>query len=47
MTASFDFLVGFSCCGMVILLYLLYELLQVSRELVSLLRESLEELRDE
>lgn len=44
MTASF--LVGFSCCSMVILLYLLYEFIQLFRELLSILRESLEELRD-
>lgn len=45
MTASF--LVGFSCCSIVILLFLLYQLLQVARELVLILRESLEELRKE
>lgn len=44
MTASF--LVGFSCCSIVILLYLLYEFIQLFRELLSILRESLEELRD-
>lgn len=45
MTASF--LVGFSCCSMVILLYLLYEFIEAFKELVSILRESLEKLRDE
>lgn len=45
MTASF--LVGFSCCSMVILLYLLYEFIQLFRELLSILRESLEELRED
>ena len=45
MTASF--VAGFTCCSMVVFLYLLYELLQVARELVSILRESLEELRED
>ena len=45
MTASF--VAGFTCCSMVVFLYLLYELLQVARELVLILRESLEELRDD
>lgn len=45
MTVPLDFLLGFSCCCMVILLYLLYEFIQLFRELVSILRESLEELR--
>lgn len=47
MTVSVDFLIGFSCCSMVIFLYLLYEFIQVIKELVLILRESLEELRDE
>lgn len=48
MTAlSIDFVLGFSCLGLAVLLYLLYELVQVARELVSMLRESLEELRNE
>ncbi len=46
MTASFD-LIGFSCCGMVILLYILYQFVQAFKELVEVLRESFEELRDE
>lgn len=47
MTVSADFLVGFTCCSMVVFLYLLYEFIQVIRELVVILRESLEELRGE
>lgn len=47
MTVSFDFLVGFTCCSMAAFLYLLYEFIQVIKELVVILRESLEELRDE
>ena len=47
MTAPLDFLVGFTCCSMVVLLYLLNEFIQVLRELVSVLRESLEELRED
>lgn len=46
-TLSFDFLIGFSCCSMVVAIYLLYEFLQVIKELVLILRESLEELRNE
>lgn len=42
MTASFELLVGFSCCSMVILLYLLYQFIEVFKELVSILREFLE-----
>jgi len=45
MTTSF--LVGFSCCSMVILLYLFYELVEVLKALLETLRESLEELQDE
>ena len=47
MLTSFDFLVGFICSSMVIFLYLLYEFIQVIKELGLILRESLEELRDE
>ncbi len=47
MTVSFDFLAGFICCGMVVSLYLLHELVGVLKALVEMLRESLEELRDE
>ncbi len=47
MTASSDFIVGFMCCGLVVLLYLLYELIELLREFVLILRESLEELRNE
>ncbi len=45
MTASF--IAGFSCCGMVALLYILYQFVQVFKELVEVLRESLQELKDE
>lgn len=47
MTVSVDFLVGFMFCATVAALYLLYEFIQVMRELVLILRESLEELQDE
>lgn len=47
MNTSIDFLIGFSCCSMVILLYLLNEFIKVFQEWVSILRETLEELRDE
>ena len=44
MTVSFEFLAGFTCCSMVVFLYLLHELVEVGTALVLLLRESLEEL---
>lgn len=47
MTVSFEFLAGFTCCSMVVALYLLHELVEVGRALVSMLRESLEELGEE
>lgn len=42
-----DFLIGFCCCSMVALLYLLYELVEVWKTLIEILRESFEELREE
>ncbi len=47
MTAYFDFLIGFSCCGMVAFLYILYQFLQAFKEVVEVLLESVEELQDE
>jgi len=47
MAASTDFMIGFSCFSMVALLYILYEFVQTFKELVEVLRESLEELQDE
>jgi len=47
MTASIDFLIGFSCFSMVILLYLLHELVEVLKALLETLRESLKELQNE
>lgn len=47
MIASYDFLAGFTCCSMVVALYLLHELVEVGKALVSMLRESLEELRED
>ncbi len=44
MPASFEFFLGFSCFGIVALLYLLNEFIGLLRELVELLRE---ELKDE
>ena len=47
MTVSFEFLAGFTCCSMVVFLYLIHELVEVGKALVLLLRESLEELGEE
>lgn len=44
MLISFDFLIGFGCCGLLIGLFLLYRLIEIFRELVSILKE---ELKDE
>lgn len=41
---TFDFLIGFGCCGLLIGLFLLYRLIEIFRELVSILKE---ELKDE
>jgi len=41
MPTSFEWYMGFSCCSMVILLYLLNGLIDVLKELVSILREYL------
>ena len=47
MTAlSTDFVLGFSCLGLAVLLYLLYEFIGLFRELLMILRELLEELRN-
>jgi len=45
MTASFA--AGFVCCGTVVFLYLFHEAIGILRELTELLRENLQELRDE
>lgn len=48
MTApSIEFVLGFSCLGIAVLLYLAYEFIGLFRELLVILRESLEELRNE
>lgn len=46
-TPSIDFVLGFSCLGIVVLLYLAYEFIGLFRELLMILRELLEELRNE
>lgn len=47
MTASLDFVLGFSSLGIILLLYLTYEFIGLFRELLMILRELLEELRNE
>ena len=48
MTAlSIDFVLGLSCLGLGVLLYLAYEFIGLFRELLMILRELLEELRSE
>lgn len=48
MTAlSIDFVLGFSCLGLGVLLYLAYEFIGLFRELLVIQRELLEELRNE
>lgn len=46
-TSSIDFVLGFSCLGIIVLLYLAYEFIELFRELLMILRELLEELRNE
>ena len=41
MLTSVDFFLGFLSCSLLVLLYLLYELIQLFRELVSILKEEL------
>ncbi len=43
MPTSFEWYLGFSCFGMVILLYLLYQLIEVFKEFVSMLKEFMED----
>jgi len=43
MPTSFEWFIGFSCFGLLALLYLLYEFIQVFREFVSVLKEFLED----
>lgn len=43
MLTSFDWLIGFTCCGIIGLLYLLYQLIEVLREYISILKEILED----
>lgn len=38
------FILGFSCCGIAVTLYLLYQLVEILRELVEILKQ---ELNDE
>lgn len=44
---SIDFVLGFSCLGLGVLLYLTYEFIGLFRELLMILRDLLEELRNE
>lgn len=43
MPTSFEWFIGFSCCSMVILLYLLYQLIEILKEFVSVLKEFIED----
>lgn len=43
MPTSFEWFIGFSCFGLLTLLYLLYEFIQVFREFVSVLKEFIED----
>lgn len=47
MPTSFEWFIGFSCFGLLALLYLLYEFIGLFRELLVIQRELLEELRNE
>lgn len=42
-----NFVAGFTCCSMVVFLYLFHELVMVLKALVAILQESLDELHDE
>ena len=42
-----SFMVGFTCCSMVVFLYLFHELVMVLKALVVILQESLDELRND
>lgn len=44
MPAPFEFIGGFMCCGLLIVLYLLNRLIDILREFISVLKE---ELKDE
>ena len=41
MMVSLDFWMGFMCCGLLGFIYLLYQLLQILREFLILLKEEL------
>lgn len=43
MPASFEWFIGFSCFGLLAVLYLLYQLIEVFREFVSVLKEFIED----
>lgn len=43
MPTSFEWYMGFSCFGLIALLYLLYQFIEVFREFVSVLKESIED----
>lgn len=43
MPTSFEWYMGFSCFGLVALLYLLYQFIEVFREFVSVLKEFIED----
>ena len=40
MLTSFDFFLGFISCSLLVLLYLLYQFIQILKEVLSILRES-------
>lgn len=43
MPTSFEWYMGFSCFGLLALLYLLYQFIEVFREFVSVLKEFIED----
>ena len=43
MPTSFEWLIGFSCFGLLALLYLLYQLIEIFRDFVSVLKEFIED----
>ncbi len=44
MSTSLDFIMGFILCATVIFLYLLYQFIELLRELIMILREELKSL---
>lgn len=43
MTVPPDFMVGFTCCSIAVLLYLLYEFIEAFKELVEVLKKFIED----